>query len=142
MFTQLISFTSFKSRDHPRYAEARRALTMNNITELHQMIQADRSIIFVLDEKGQTLLHLAIRWNCYEAALLILLFQGPKNMPDNSGYRPIDLAVSNQGLDISRLLLAAGCDPWRIKLKEFSRLKWEDVNCDIKYLVRTAQIVG
>ena len=114
---------------------------MNGIKEIQFLLTDDRSLLFAVDEKGQTLIHLAVRRGCYEATLLLLVMQGPKNMPDKAGYRPIDFAVTTQQTDMVKLLLAAGCDPWRIKLKEFSNLSWESLNQDIKGLIRIAQMV-
>lgn len=115
---------------------------MNAIKEIQSLLTADRSLLFAVDEKGQTLIHLAVRRGCFEATLLLLVMQGPKNMPDKAGYRPIDFAVTTQQTDMVKLLLAAGCDPWRIKLKEFSNLSWESLNQDIKGLIRIAQMVA
>ena len=80
------------------------ACRKNDVCRVRDMVKVDRLVMFEVDHKGQTGLHIALRRGFTDIAVYMILEKGPINKPDNRGIRPIDIAIQNKDIDISHVL--------------------------------------
>ena len=79
---------------------------LNNTKYLYEVYRQKRLLMFLLNEKGQTTLNISVRRGDSDMVFLLCLLKGPKNMHDDDGMRPIDIAVQNNNEEIVKVRLA------------------------------------
>ena len=80
------------------------AARSNDNTVVQKILEINRHLIFEVDDRGQTLIHVAVRREYSELLLYLLLLHGPKNQRDKIGLRPLDIATQNGSQEIVKVI--------------------------------------
>lgn len=81
------------------------AVRKNCVNIVQKIIENDRLLMFEVDQRGQTGMHVALRRGFHNIASFMVLKKGPINKVDNRGCRPIDIAVQNSDIEMCRVTL-------------------------------------
>lgn len=76
------------------------AIRKNSKEIVQRMVRSDRLLLFSVNHKNETGLHMALRRGFTDIAAFIVIEKGPINKVDDRNSRPLDIAIQNNDLNI------------------------------------------
>ena len=70
---------------------------------MQELALKHRELIFQIDDFGQSPLHVAAKRRLDEIAAFIVIENGPINLMNSSGQRPIDVAIKTENVDLVKV---------------------------------------